>query len=37
MKLEYALDEYITPLIDEYIHDFWPTRLKIDPEDGNEQ
>jgi integrase-like protein len=33
MKLEYALDEYITPLIDEYIHDFWPTLLRGRKED----
>jgi hypothetical protein len=33
MKLEYALDEYITPLIDEYIHDFWPTLLRGRNED----
>ena len=33
MKLEYALDEYITPLIDEYIHDFRPTLLRGRKED----
>jgi hypothetical protein len=33
IKLEYALDEYITPLIDEYIHDFWPTLLRGRMED----
>jgi hypothetical protein len=33
MKLEYALDEYITPLIDEYIHDFRPTLLRGRNED----
>jgi hypothetical protein len=33
MKLEYALDEYITPLIDEYVHDFWPTLLRGRKED----
>jgi hypothetical protein len=33
MKLEYALDEYITPLIDEYIRDFWPTLLRGRKED----
>jgi Phage integrase family len=33
MKLDYALDEYITPLIDEYIHDFWPILLRGRNED----
>jgi hypothetical protein len=33
MKLEYALDEYITPLIDEYVHDFRPTLLRGRNED----
>ena len=33
MKLEYALDEYITPLIDEYVHDFWRTLLRGRNED----
>ena len=33
VKLEYALDEYITPLIDEYVHDFWPTLLRGRMED----
>ena len=33
MKLEYALDKYITPLIDEYIHDFRPTLLRGRNED----
>jgi hypothetical protein len=33
MKLEYALDEYITPLIDEYKRDFWPTLLRGRKED----
>jgi hypothetical protein len=28
MKLEYVLDEYITPLINEYVHDFRPTLLR---------
>jgi hypothetical protein len=33
MKLEYALDEYITPLIDEYVHDFRPKLLRGRNED----
>jgi hypothetical protein len=33
MKLEYALDKYITPLIDEYIHGFRPTLLRGRNED----
>jgi len=33
MKLEYALDEYITPLTDDYVHDFWPTLLRGRNED----
>jgi hypothetical protein len=33
MKLEYALDEYMTPLIDDYVHDFWPTLLRGRNED----
>ena len=33
LKLEYALDECITPLIDEYVHDFRPTLLRGRNED----
>jgi Phage integrase family len=33
LKLEYALDEYITALIDEYVHDFRPTLLRGRNED----
>jgi hypothetical protein len=33
VKLEYALEDHITPLIDEYIHDFWPILLRGRKED----
>jgi hypothetical protein len=33
MKLEYPLEYYITPLIDEYVHDFRPTLLRGRNED----
>jgi hypothetical protein len=33
MKLEYPLEDHITPLIDEYVHDFRPTLLRGRDED----
>jgi hypothetical protein len=33
MKLEYPLEDFVTPLIDEYVHDFRPTLLRGRNED----
>ena len=33
MKLEYPLEHFVTPLIDEYVHDFRPTLLRGRDED----
>ena len=33
MKLEYPLEDYVTPLIDEYVHEFRPTLLRGRDED----
>jgi integrase len=33
VKLEYPLERYLTELIDEYVHDFWPALLRGRNED----
>jgi hypothetical protein len=34
IKLEYPLPQYLTELIDEYVHDFRPTLMRGTNEDG---